>query len=53
MPGVWGSFLGAWGLIEGRFRADIEVRPYMGVDSKKLEYGLGTIFAVFLASTVI
>ena len=24
---------------------DIQIRPYMGVDSKKLEYGSGTIYA--------
>ena len=40
-----GSFKGAWGLIEGRFRADMEMRPYVGVDSKKLEYGPGRIHA--------
>ena len=28
--------------IEGRFRADIQLRPYGGVDSKELEYGPGT-----------
>ena len=36
---IWGSFRGAWGVILGRFRADIKRRPDMGVDSKKLESG--------------
>ena len=42
---MWESFQGAWGLIQGRFRADIQIRPEMGVDSKNLEDGPRTIYA--------
>ena len=40
-PGAIGSlrarFQGAWGLIYGRFRVDIQIRPFRGVDDKRLE----------------
>ena len=41
---------GLEGLVEGRFRADIPIRPCMGVDSKKLGYGPGTIYTRFPSS---
>ena len=44
------SLKGAWGLIQGRFRAFIQARPRSEVDSKMLEYGSGTIYAGFPSS---
>ena len=43
--GMWGAFKGLGELIQGRFRADIQAGPHMRVDSKKLEYGPGTLYA--------
>ena len=31
--GTWGSFKGAWGLIQGRFGADVQIRPYKVMNS--------------------
>ena len=47
---IWGSLKGALGLIQGRFRAVLQTRPYMEVDSKKLEYGPGAIYGGFRIS---
>ena len=47
----WGVPLrGLQGVVEGRFRADIPIRPEKGVNSKTLEYGPGTIEAGFPSS---
>ena len=43
------SFKGL-GVDISRFKADIQIRPYMEGDSAKLEYGLGTVYAGFPAS---
>ena len=43
--GMGGAFKRAGGLMEGRLRADIQMRPFLGVNSKKVEYGPGTIYA--------
>ena len=42
---MWESFKGAWGLIQGKFRADVQIKPHMGADCKKFAYGPGTIYA--------